>query len=247
MKGKWALRTTAIVIGIFWLPMIWVGAELALMGGTLYYLGAGILMTFSAVDLWRNERRGFFVFMAVLLLTLAWAVYEVGTNFWLVGSRIWLISIIALWLSIPGMRRGLWGDDMPKLFSMRIIQVCTVASVAVVLAMTFDLLSDNVPPIADTRYGPPQNSLEWEAYGGSHAGTRYVPHAQIDRTNVGKLTRVWQTDTGKTGRFSGTPIQIDDGLYLCTAQNVMLALDADTGVERWRFCLLYTSPSPRDS
>ena len=235
MKGKWALRTTAIVIGIFGLPMIWVGAELALMGGTLYYLGAGILMTFSAVDLWRNERRGFFVFMAVLLLTLAWAVYEVGTNFWLVGSRIWLISIIALWLSIPGMRRGLWGDDMPKLFSMRTIQVCTVASVAVVLAMTFDLLSDNVPPIADTRYGPPQNSLEWEAYGGSHAGTRYVPHAQIDRTNVGELTRVWQTDTGKTGRFSGTPIQIDDGLYLCTAQNVMIALDADTGVERWRF------------
>ncbi|SVA78771.1 uncharacterized protein METZ01_LOCUS131625, partial [marine metagenome] len=102
MKGKWALRTTAIVIVAFGLPMIWSGAELALVGGTLYYLAAGILMTFSAVDLWRNERRGFFVFMAVLLLTLAWAVYEVGTDFWLVGSRIWLIGIIALWLSIPG-------------------------------------------------------------------------------------------------------------------------------------------------
>ena len=235
MKGKWTLRTTAIAIGIFGLPMIWTGAELALMGGTLYYLGAGILMTFSAVDLWRNERRGFFVFMALLLLTLSWAVYEAGFEFWLVGSRIWLIGLIALWLSTPAIRRRLWGDAMPKFFSMRTIQVCTAASVAVVLTMIFDLLSDNVPPIADTRYGPPQNSLEWEAYGASHAGTRYVPHAQIDRTNVGELTRVWQTDTGKTGRFSGTPIQIDDGLYLCTAQNVMIALDADTGVERWRF------------
>ena len=34
--------------------------------------------------------------------------------------------------------------------------------------------------------------------------------------------------------FDGTPLQIDDGIYLCTAQNVVIALDADTGEERWR-------------
>ena len=32
-----------------------------------------------------------------------------------------------------------------------------------------------------------------------------------------------------------TPIQVDDALYLCTSQNVVLSLDADTGEERWRF------------
>ena len=95
------LKSTAIVIGIFGLPMIWTGAELALMGGTPYYLLAGMLMTFRAVDLWRTQRRGFFVFSALLLLTLAWAVYEAGFEFWLVGSRIWLVGLIALWLSTP--------------------------------------------------------------------------------------------------------------------------------------------------
>ena len=58
-KGKWALRSTATVIGILGLPMIWMGAELAFMGGTPYYLVAGILMSLSAVELWRAERRGF--------------------------------------------------------------------------------------------------------------------------------------------------------------------------------------------
>ncbi len=234
-KGKWALRSTATVIGILGLPMIWMGAELAFMGGTPYYLVAGILMSLSAVELWRAERRGFFFFAAVLLLTLAWAVYEAGSEFWLVGSRIWLVGLLSLWLCTPTIRRRLWGDDIPKLFSMRTVQGCAAAGVAVLAAMTFNLLSSDVLPIANTSYGPAQNSPDWEAYGASHAGTRYVPHAQINKTNVGELTQVWQADTSRLGRFSGTPIQIDDGLYLCTSQNVMIALDADTGAERWRF------------
>ena len=235
VKGKWALRTTATVIGIIALPMIWFGAELALLGGTPYYMSAGILMSLSAVELWRARSRGFFLFAAVLLLTLAWAVFEAGIEFWLVGSRIWLVGLLSLWLCTPIIRRRLWGDDMPALFSMRTIQVCAASSAAVLLAMTFNLLSTPVLPIADVSYGPAQNPPGWGAYGASHAGTRYAPHAQINKTNVAELTLAWQADTGRIGRFSGTPIQIDDALYLCTAQNVMLALDVDTGIERWRF------------
>ena len=235
VKGIWALRITASVIGIIGLPMIWFGAELALVGGTPYYLCAGILMSLSAVELWRARSRGFFLFTSALLLTLAWAVYEAGTEFWLVGSRIWLIGLLWLWLCTPFIRRRLWGIEMPALFGMRTVQVSAVSSVAVLVAMTFNLLSSPVLPIADVSYGPAQNSPDWGAYGASHAGTRYVPHAQINKENVGALTQVWQADTSRIGRFSGTPIQIDDGLYLCTAQNVMIALDADTGVERWRY------------
>ena len=235
VKGKWASRIAATVIGIIGLPMIWLGAELALLGGTPYYLCAGILMSLSAVELWRAHSRGFFLFAAVLLLTLAWAVYEAGTEFWLVGSRIWLIGLLSLLLCTKAVRRYLWGDDMPALFSMRTVQVCAAASVAVLSAMTFNLFSSPVLPIADLSYGPAQNPPDWLAYGGNKAGTRYVPHAQINKANVAELTQVWQADTGRIGRFSGTPIQIDDGLYLCTAQNVMIALDADTGAERWRY------------
>ena len=53
-KGKWRLRTTAIAIGAIGLPMTWLGAELALVGGTPYYVCAGILMSLSAVELWRR-------------------------------------------------------------------------------------------------------------------------------------------------------------------------------------------------
>jgi quinoprotein glucose dehydrogenase len=235
MKGKWALRITAALIGVIGLAMTWSGAELAWLGGTPYYVVAGALMSFSAFDLWRAQKRGFYLFAAVLLLTLGWAVYEAGTDFWLVGSRIWLVGLLSLWLCTPMVRRPLWGGDAPGLLRLRTVQVSAAASVLVLGAMTVNLVTSDVLTIPDTTYGPAQNSPDWVAYGASSAGTRYVPHAEINKSNVAGLVEVWQADTSRLGRFSATPIQIDDGLYLCTSQNVMIALDADTGAERWRF------------
>ena len=232
---KITLRITAILIGALGLPMLWYGAELAFAGGSLYYALAGLLMTVSAVQLWRSERSGFYLFAAVLLLTLSWSIYESGTAFWLVGSRIWLIGLLSIWLCTPVIRRPLWGEDMPKLFSLRTVQVGAAASAAVLIAMTYTLVSDTTLEIEDRRFGPPQNPSDWTDYGANKAGTRFAPHAQIDKSNVNQLSEVWSTDTGRFGRFSGTPIQIEDGLYLCTAQNVMISLDPDTGAERWRF------------
>lgn len=229
------LRITAALIGLLGVPMLWYGVDLALAGGSFYYALAGLLMTASAVQLWRASPQGFHLFAALLLLTLAWAVYEAGTDFWLVGSRIWLIGLLAIWLCRAGIRKHLWGDDMPRLFSLRTVQASAAASAAVLLAMTFDLVSDSTLDIGDVRYGATQNPADWTAYGANSAGTRFTPHAQINRANVAELSEAWSMDTGRVGRFSATPIQIEDGLYLCTAQNVMIALDPDTGAERWRF------------
>ena len=41
--------------------------------------------------------------------------------------------------------------------------------------------------------------------------------------------------TGVGGAFKATPLQIGDTLYVCLARNIISALDADTGAERWRF------------
>ncbi len=233
-ERKLTLRITAVLIGILGLAMAWQGLGLALVGGTPYYAGAGLLLVWSAVDLFRARPRGFVVYGAAVLLTLAWAVYEAGNAFWLVGSRIWLIGIISLWLCTPVIRRRLWPQATPKLFSLRTVQVVGVATAGVLLAMTADLLATG-GRAPDTVYGPSQNSADWTAYGASNAGTRYAPHAQIDAGNVADLQPVWQAETRQPGRFQATPIQIGDGIYVCTAANIILALDADTGEERWRF------------
>ena len=215
--------------------MLWQGLELALIGGTPYYAVAALLMSASALQLLRLKRSGFYLFATTLLITLGWATYEAGTEFWLVGSRIWIVGLISLWLCLPVNRRPLWQDELTPLLKDRPVQVCAIASAGVLIAMTINLFNDPILEVPDQAYGAPQNEDTWSAYGGNAAGTRYAPHDQINLSNVNQLEKVWQADTRRIGQFSATPIQIDDGLYLCTSQNVILSLDGDTGEERWRF------------
>ncbi|MEC8755718.1 MAG: membrane-bound PQQ-dependent dehydrogenase, glucose/quinate/shikimate family [Pseudomonadota bacterium] len=228
-------RITAIVIGIFAAALFWQGATLLGMGGTPYYLVAGLVMLVAAWDLFCGRPRGFVIFSGVLLLTLAWAVYESGSGFWTVGSRIWIIGLFAVWLCLPMIRRGLWPQPIPKLFSLRSVQLSAVASALVLGAMCVNQFSGTNVDFEPKQYGPAQNASDWNAYGGNKAGTRYAPFETINADNVNQLQRAWEVRTGVAGRFSGTPLQIGDGIYLCTAQNVMISLDPDSGEERWRF------------
>ncbi|MEC7995986.1 MAG: membrane-bound PQQ-dependent dehydrogenase, glucose/quinate/shikimate family [Pseudomonadota bacterium] len=228
-------RITAIVIGIFAAALFWQGATLLGMGGTPYYVVAGLAMLVAAWDLFCGRPRGFVIFSGVLLLTLAWAVYESGSGFWTVGSRIWIIGLFAVWLCLPMIRRGLWPQPIPKLFSLRSVQLSAVASALVLGAMCVNQFSGTNVDFEPKQYGPAQNASDWNAYGGNKAGTRYAPFETINVDNVNQLQRAWEVRTGVAGRFSGTPLQIGDGIYLCTAQNVMISLDPDSGEERWRF------------
>ena len=82
---------------------------------------------------------------------------------------------------------------------------------------------------------PESPSGEWHHYGNTTHGTRYARLDQIDASNVGGLKEIWHYRTGRTGQFKATPLQIGDLLYVCTAMNVVVALDAETGAKRWEF------------
>jgi quinoprotein glucose dehydrogenase len=196
---------TGALIAALGAAMIWPGLQLLLVGGTAYYLVAGVLMLASGVDLIRGATRGFYTFAVLLLLTLIWAVSEAGSDFWSVGSRIWIVGLLSLWLCTPWIRRKLWGDNIPALLSMRTVQVATVASATVLLSMVVDLNSSDVASLPERVIASPQNGDQWDAYGGNKAGTRYAPLNQINRDNVHKLTRAWEAETGHGGSSQRHP------------------------------------------
>lgn len=83
---------------------------------------------------------------------------------------------------------------------------------------------------------------DWPVYGGSNLATRHSPLKQITPENVSRLQEVWRIRTGDMpseaakGEYSpeNTPLKVGGRLYLCTAKNIMIALDAATGEEIWR-------------
>src|SRR5215207_6449144 len=86
---------------------------------------------------------------------------------------------------------------------------------------------------------------EWRFYGGDQGGTRYSPLRQIDARNVGRLERAWVYHTGELdiglatssfqASFSATPLVVGGVMYLTTPSSRVIALDAETGKELWKF------------
>lgn len=85
---------------------------------------------------------------------------------------------------------------------------------------------------------------EWHAYGRTGWGQRYSPLDQIDPANVARLQVAWEHRTGdmrgqpgdpEETTFQVTPLKIDNRLFLCTPHQSVIALDATTGAELWRY------------
>jgi quinoprotein glucose dehydrogenase len=80
------------------------------------------------------------------------------------------------------------------------------------------------------------------AYGRDSGGSRYSPLDQITRANVTQLRVAWTYRTGEAERkavsaesaaFEATPLFLEGTLYLSTPFNRVIALDGETGAERW--------------
>src|SRR5882672_7350116 len=116
------------------------------------------------------------------------------------------------------------GDRTLKRGFMRIPALLPVA------ALTLELL---VP------YAAAQN-VDWPNVGNDKGGTRYSPLKQVDTRNVGKLEVAWVYHTGDGSQGNGstiecTPIVVGGVMYVTTPRTKVVALDAATGQEKWRF------------
>ncbi|HXY25117.1 MAG TPA: pyrroloquinoline quinone-dependent dehydrogenase [Candidatus Acidoferrum sp.] len=85
---------------------------------------------------------------------------------------------------------------------------------------------------------------QWAYYGHDAGGMRFSPLTQINRENVASLKVAWTFHTGdlsegggrrKRSGFETTPLFVDGTLYLTTAFNRIIALDPETGTQRWAY------------
>lgn len=76
---------------------------------------------------------------------------------------------------------------------------------------------------------------DWPDYLASPARDHYSSLAQINRGNVSRLEVAWEFHTGEPGEMQCNPLVVGTTLYGVTASGAVFALDAATGIERWRF------------
>jgi len=85
---------------------------------------------------------------------------------------------------------------------------------------------------------------DWPYYGHDAGGMRYSPLTAINRENVAQLKVAWTFHTGdisdgsydrKRSGFECTPVLVDGTLYITTGFNRVIALDPETGKQRWAY------------
>ena len=99
-------------------------------------------------------------------------------------------------------------------------------------------------PLPSVTTPPAFTDGDWPSYGGGVLGTRHSPLAQIDTQSVRRLALAWTYHTGELGPESRTrnrrslevtPIVVDGTMYIITPLARIIALDPETGRERWRY------------
>jgi quinoprotein glucose dehydrogenase len=84
----------------------------------------------------------------------------------------------------------------------------------------------------------------WPTYGGDPGGQRFSNSSQITRDNIGQLHPVWTFHTHAVDTsaqreqlpsFEATPVLSGDTLYFTSPFDVVFAVDARTGEERWHY------------
>jgi len=77
---------------------------------------------------------------------------------------------------------------------------------------------------------------DWLSNGRDYTEQRYSPLTQINASNVSRLGLAWYYDTGSDrGTVETTPIVSDGVMYATLPWSVVVALDAHTGQEKWRW------------
>ena len=80
------------------------------------------------------------------------------------------------------------------------------------------------------------NGANWERSLGGGTSNRYSELSQINRSNVAQLQEAWTYHSGDgAGNIQCNPIIVEGTMYVPTPGKYVVAVDAATGKERWRF------------
>ncbi|MVA55395.1 glucose/quinate/shikimate family membrane-bound PQQ-dependent dehydrogenase [Agrobacterium vitis] len=246
------LIVTAVVFAVIGLALGGGGGYLLSLGGSPFYLIAGLAFILVALLLVMRKASALWIYGLFILGCLGWAIWEVGFDWWQLGTRGGLVIVLGFVLLLPAIRRRLgplhrreggiaasaWPVALPVL----------VALVVAGYSMTQDpydkpgTLPMDVAS-ATPSYGGDMADGEWHQYGRTPYGQRYSPLSQITTDNVKTLKTAWTYQTGDVKQpgdvgettYQVTPLKVGDTLYLCTPHNWAIAVDAATGKQKWKY------------
>jgi quinohemoprotein ethanol dehydrogenase len=83
--------------------------------------------------------------------------------------------------------------------------------------------------------GAEEHLSDWLTHGRTYSEQRFSPLNQVTDANVRNLRSAWTFETGLSRGHEATPIVVGGVMYLTGSWSIVIALDAKTGEELWRY------------
>ncbi|MGJ7487319.1 membrane-bound PQQ-dependent dehydrogenase, glucose/quinate/shikimate family [Variovorax sp. LT2P21] len=237
--GVYALGVLIALVGLY---LVYAGFQLIALGGSPYYLPAGLVLLGVAVLLFRLDERAATLYAAFFAATAVWAVWEAGLAFWPLAARLGMFAVLGVLVAIciPFMPQARVSQRSRRL-AFGVATLMTVALLAAFITAFFPIwiVKPGQAPQAAADYAPGNEPKDWVGFGRTPSGEQFSPDAQITSANVKQLAVAWTMRTGDIsadGRENqNTPLQIGNVLYPCTQTGQVFALRAHTGEKLWHF------------
>lgn len=113
-------------------------------------------------------------------------------------------------------------------------KVIVASALATVATSTLAIDVSEYSPVTDVRLRDPEPA-NWLQYRGNYAGWGYSPLAQINDKNVASMQLAWSFPTGQTEGHQAPPIVNNGYMFVTTPGAQVIALEAKTGKELWRY------------
>ena len=110
----------------------------------------------------------------------------------------------------------------------------TLATALLPLFSTAQAQIANYANVTDERLLKPEPH-NWLQIRGGYDGIGYSPLSQINTGNIKRLVPVWSFSTGQLEGHQAPPIINNGVMFISTPRNQVLALDAKTGKQLWRY------------
>jgi quinoprotein glucose dehydrogenase len=236
----------SILFALVGLALLAGGLWLVFIGGSPFYALAGAAFLASGILLWTGSRAALWLYAAFIVVSLVWAVWEVGFDWWQLGPRGGVIVALGIVLLAVETWRPAPGGTGRATWPLALAIAAAVAVAGYSMAQDPLEITGTLPTEAVAAAPAPGGDVpdgEWHQYGRTPYGQRYSPLADIDVDNVATLEVAWQYQTGDVKlpedvgetTYQVTPLEVNDTLYLCTPHNWAIALDAATGKEKWKY------------
>ena len=241
-----------ILVSLFGLTLLVGGVRLLTLGGSAYFALMGAISLLAGVLLVLRRPLGAVLFGVAFVATLVWSVVDAGFEFWPLVSRLVMPAVLALLvaLSWPVLRRSRGLPAGRGGYAVAALLLVGLLGTGAAAFQPRPVVAAAGTRPAVTPVAPGNQQRDWAHWGNTTAGTRFAALDQITLDNVDQLQVAWTARTGDVPESNGfgaedqnTPLQIGDTLFLCTPHNRVIAVDADTGKQRWAFDPKATAPN----